>query len=517
MHITSAALPLLLLPLTLARQGTPAHPARRHHARAIIDANRPVPRAGGVIDNGTLASISQHDAQISATQSAVVSSTATATQDDSDSAITSAVTSASNSGKYGDGLPSTSSSIASSTILSSSSSDLATSSVTSETSEYQSFLSATLHQSSFIQDRTSATANVQDYVSRTSLNASEDQSTTLSSFAIISTSVESSYALSSSEETGLTDIEYYFSTSTGTSTSSIAPSTTVVSTDAGPSTIAPVETSAVASTTAHSTVVLVTTASRSQTTHRASSTAESAESEKKSSGLSKTALIAIIVVASVVGAAGIGWTLFRKWKLRPSNRFDRKLNPIDFSPNNGDMNDDFFEKTLQRTASNSSASRQRRELVAELDDPSNVAGVPQHDFTAGTAGVGAGYAMYNQDPYAHAEQYDYEAAYQHQHQQAHQGYDQHQYPPQAMTQDHQGYAGYQGAPTQDDGYADLQRGNSIGSGSGHGHQQQYQHGQDHQQVYPGELQFPSADQYGLGRPTGGAEGPYAQAATYRGY
>nr|XP_019012875.1 uncharacterized protein I206_02371 [Kwoniella pini CBS 10737]OCF51656.1 hypothetical protein I206_02371 [Kwoniella pini CBS 10737] len=307
---------------------------------------------------------------------------------------------------------------------------------------------------------------------------------------------------------------WMYSSSTGSSVISIAPST-VISTEAAPSTIVPVTTSAVPSTTVHSTVVLVTTASRSQTTHKASSTAESAVSEKKSSGLSKTALIAIIVVASVVGAAGIGWTLFRKWKLRPSNRFDRKLNPIDFSPNNGDMNDDFFEKTLQRSASNSSASRQRRELVAELDDPNNVAGVPQHDFTAGTAGVGAGYAIYNQDPYAHAEQYDYEAAYQHQ--QPLQGYDQHQYPPQVMTQDHQGYAGYQGAPTQDDGYADLQRGNSIGSGSGHGHQQQYQHGQDHQQVYPGELQFPSADQYGLGRPTGGAEGPYAQAATYRGY
>ncbi|WWD04993.1 hypothetical protein V865_003064 [Kwoniella europaea PYCC6329] len=439
MHISAT---LLLLPLVLAHQGAPpAHPHRRHHARAVVDANRPVPRAGGVIDNGTLASISQHNAEASATQTSLATSaTASAAQDDDD-AITSAVTSASNSGKFGDGLPSStlSSSAATSSAASTSTEDLATFSVTSDT------ISSTL-----------------------------------------SSDVESS---------------------------------TSISTEAAPSTISQVATSAAASTTAHSTVVLVTTASKSQTTNKASSTAESAEGEKKSSGIGKTALIAIIVVASVVGAAGIGWTLFRKWKLRPSNRFGKRMNPIDFSPNNGDMNDDFFEKTLQRTASNSSASRQRRELVAELDDPNHVPGVPPHDFTAGTAGVGA-YAMYNQDPYAHAEQYDYEAAYDQQGQPQH-GYDQYQYPPQAVTQDHQGYATYQGAPpTQDDaGYADLQRGNSIGSGSGHGHGHvQAMHQHDQQGVYPGELSFPNASEYGaLGRPTGGADGPYAQAAQYRGY
>nr|XP_019045502.1 hypothetical protein I302_05892 [Kwoniella bestiolae CBS 10118]OCF24432.1 hypothetical protein I302_05892 [Kwoniella bestiolae CBS 10118] len=430
MHISAT---LLLLPLVLAHQGTPPAPAyRRHHARAVVDANRPIPRAGGVIDNGTLASISQHDAEYSATHTTVIatSATATATQDDDD-ALTSAATSASNSGKFGDGLPSTttSSSAATSSLASTSTEDLATSSVTSE--------------------------------------------------------------------------------STSSTLSSAVATSTALSTEALPTTISQVASSAIASTTAHSTVVLVTTASKSQTTHKASSTAESAEGEKKSSGIGKTALIAIIVVASVVGAAGIGWTLFRKWKLRPSNRFDKRMNPIDFSPNNGDMNDDFFEKTLQRTASNSSASRQRRELVAELDDPNHVPGVPQHDFTAGTAGVGAGYAAYQQDPYSHAEQYDYEAVYNQHGQQ--QGYDQYQYPPQAVTQDHQGYATYQGAPpTQDDaGYADLQRGNSIGSGSGHGHGHgQAMHQHDQQGLYPGQMTFPDASEYGaLGRPTGGADGP----------
>jgi hypothetical protein len=108
--------------------------------------------------------------------------------------------------------------------------------------------------------------------------------------------------------------------------------------------------------------------------------------------------------------------------------------------------------------------------------------------------------MYNADPYAHAEAYDYDAQYQYQ-QQPTQQQQQHQYPP--VSYNHGDY------PTQDEpiggaqGYADLQRGNSVGSGSGHGH------GHSHslavgQAVYPGD--FPNADNY-LGRPTGGSDGP----------
>ncbi|OCF33528.1 hypothetical protein I317_02566 [Kwoniella heveanensis CBS 569] len=448
MHIPHAAVAaaLVLIPFALAHE--PAVPAyRRHHARAVIDANRPfAPRAGAVIDDGTLASISAHDASASATgaisaaasatassaaaasPSAVASSAASNDADDDDAAATSAVSSAVDSGVAG-GAP----------------------------------------------------------------------STTLSSSAAIS-STSSSAAVETETSTS--------AALTASSTSSAVEQSTATSADAAPTTVSQiVQSSAINSGTAHSTIVLVTTASRTQTTHTGSATAESAEGEKKSSGIGKTALIAIIVVASVVGLVAIGWTLFRKWKLRPSNRFDKRMNPIDFSPHNDNMDDDFFEKTLQRTASNSSASRQRQELVAELDDPNHVPGVPPHDFTAGTAGigagVGAGYNMYNADPYAHAEQYEYDQSYQHPHQQ----YD-HQYPPSAHTQDPQGYATYNGAPSQDqplnDGYADLQRGGSIGSGSGHGHGQAVSHDQG---VYPGELTFPTADQYGLGRPTGGAEGP----------
>lgn len=260
--------------------------------------------------------------------------------------------------------------------------------------------------------------------------------------------------------------------------------------------------------------------------------------------------------------------MFRKWKLRPSNRFDEKMKPIDFSPS-GRMDDDLYvaplifckqqdslprslEKTLHRSASNASADRQRQALVAELDgshNPNHVPGIPEHDFTAGGAGVGAAggagaYGAYQADPFApaHAQYDDY-----YQHQDATHGYppqqqyDQYGRPYEYPTQDGEyaaaagvgaGAGAGVGAGVQgQDGYADLKRGNSNGSDgqhqyahanangyAGHGqdahyghHQQPYNHNQSYQ---PQHQQPSSADQYDfpesgnyLGRPTGGSDGP----------
>jgi hypothetical protein len=142
---------------------------------------------------------------------------------------------------------------------------------------------------------------------------------------------------------------------------------------------------------------------------------------------------------------------------------------------------------------------QRQMLVEELDaNPINsraVPGVPEHDFTAPPVHSGAqhmpqggSYEMYNQDPYAHADGYydAYEAHHQGQHTGA-------------------GVAGM-GVGTAyggQEGYANVQR---DGSRDGHGQVHviggsQNGHGGD---VYSHDT-FPS--EYGLGRPTGGAEGP----------
>ena len=132
-----------------------------------------------------------------------------------------------------------------------------------------------------------------------------------------------------------------------------------------------------------------------------------------------------------------------------------------------------LEKTLHRTTSNSSADRQRRQFVSELEDPNQVAGIPEHDFTAGAAGHGA-YSFYDQDPYSHAEQYDYDHVYEAYHPND-------EYPSQDEPVD--------------DGYADLQRGNSLGGHSGQ------EHG-----IQTVQDRFPSPDDY-IGRPTGSSDGP----------
>ena len=184
----------------------------------------------------------------------------------------------------------------------------------------------------------------------------------------------------------------------------------------------------------------------------------------------------------------------RKLKYRKSDRFEDRLKPIDFSPGQDGHDDDFIEKTLYRTASTASADRQRQQFVKELEtDPNYIAGIPEHDFTAAPnhSAYGTYDDMYTNDPFAHAQSYHYNEHIA--------------YPPTA----HVDY------PTQDtDGYADLQRGNSVGSGSGHGHDTAHAYGAP----APTTGAYYPPDEY-MGQPTAGhaVEGPYAQAATFRAY
>ncbi len=123
--------------------------------------------------------------------------------------------------------------------------------------------------------------------------------------------------------------------------------------------------------------------------------------------------------------------------------------------------------------------------------------------------------MYNSDPFAHAQAFEYDDSNYYS-DPSQQPLSTVHYPPPSAG--HVNFPNHpvQDYPTQDDGYADLQRGNSngsdhrrperlSGSGSGSGHGHGYGGGQGGQaQVYPDE--FPSAESY-LGRPTGGTDGP----------
>ncbi|SGY79401.1 BQ5605_C008g05122 [Microbotryum silenes-dioicae] len=78
----------------------------------------------------------------------------------------------------------------------------------------------------------------------------------------------------------------------------------------------------------------VTNASQTSTSSSPTPTATTANdtaNKASSSGLSKTALIIIIAVASSVGFIGLVWTIIRKTAFGTSKRFDAKLEPIEWT------------------------------------------------------------------------------------------------------------------------------------------------------------------------------------------
>lgn len=86
-----------------------------------------------------------------------------------------------------------------------------------------------------------------------------------------------------------------------------------------------------------------------------------------------TTMTALIAVAASIGGLAILWTIFRKWKLSSSKKFDQRLNPIDWQPTTGE--DDIIP-SHRRVPSGSSArsgSTRRQNASDPLD----------HDFTAG--------------------------------------------------------------------------------------------------------------------------------------
>lgn len=292
---------------------------------------------------------------------------------------------------------------------------------------------------------------------------------------------------------------------------------------------------------------LVRTTARTAAASASVSAAASTGEEGSKGGLSKTALIAIIVVASVVVGALAIWTIIRKWKLGPSKKFDvspgvaqdgsllgvladliliavhlqERMQPLDFSPNAG-MPDPFLEKTRNRfsNSSVSSADRQRRQFVSELDaaeqekyayetQPNYLHGVPSHDFTAApTGGVASSH-------YAQGGPADY---------------DPYGYPPHGgVGAPQHDYSAHADETVGGNGYADLRRGpstvgtNFAGMGAGPGGlaaasnsppvppmPQGYEHAND----YEHEETLYSDNPGSLGRPTQG-EGPYAASRAHR--
>ena len=192
------------------------------------------------------------------------------------------------------------------------------------------------------------------------------------------------------------------------------------------------------------------------------------------------------------------------------------MQPLDFSPHGG-MPDPFLEKTRRNRYSNSSVSsadRQRRQFVSELDaaeqekyaydtQPNYLHGVPSHDFTAAptTGGIASSNygAVADYDPYG--------------------------YPPGGQGQQHD-YSAHADETVGGNGYADLRRGpstvgtNFAGMGAGPGGLQSaappvppmpQQYGGAQDMGYEREETMYSDNPNNLGRPTQG-EGPYFAAS-----
>ncbi|RXW14469.1 hypothetical protein EST38_g11383 [Candolleomyces aberdarensis] len=94
----------------------------------------------------------------------------------------------------------------------------------------------------------------------------------------------------------------------------------------------------------------------------------------------------LIAVAASIGGVAILWTIFRKWKLGSSKKFEDRLQPIDWKPSGHD--DDGIIPAHRRNSGNSFATSPRRNDQLE------------HDFTAGPTHVSpvGGYADMSRGP-----------------------------------------------------------------------------------------------------------------------
>jgi hypothetical protein len=130
----------------------------------------------------------------------------------------------------------------------------------------------------------------------------------------------------------------------------------------------------------------------------ASDTSQDADSNEvpKPTGaalVKSTTLMIIIIIASSLGGIFILWTVFRKWKLGRSSKFDERLQPIDWqAPTAGQ--DDGIIPALRRAPSDASSfhsASAHGHNNGRGTNNTNLQPIPDHDFTAGAVPIG-GYA-----------------------------------------------------------------------------------------------------------------------------
>ncbi|RDB28830.1 hypothetical protein Hypma_015698 [Hypsizygus marmoreus] len=230
---------------------------------------------------------------------------------------------------------------------------------------------------------------------------SSSSTTSVTSSTITPSQTTTSASTTSVSETASTTSETETTSATSTSTSSQS-STTSQTSETTTSETPPTETSKPAETTSER--LNVTGAPETPTpsskptltrTELVNSTESPSSIPLPQSGASKaksTTLTVLIVVASSVAGVAILWTVFRKWKLGRSSKFDERLQPIDWQPTNPD--DGAVPGNRRRLSGASSfhsasghGTSARGYGASDHGHGSEVSpssyAIPDHDFTAG--------------------------------------------------------------------------------------------------------------------------------------
>ncbi|KAG5647582.1 hypothetical protein DXG03_008935 [Asterophora parasitica] len=230
------------------------------------------------------------------------------------------------------------------------------------------------------------TASASTTTATESATASESSSASETSSSTSETS--ESHSHSASETSSATTV----STSSTESSTSSAASTTSTSTTAIETTTSsapPVPTSeslavvGVSNPTSKGVVTLTASVDAEET-----STPPKIQSSASKAAPPSTTLTVIIVIASSLAGLTILWTIFRKWKLGRSKKFDERLQPIDWQPTNPDDALPGSHRRLSGASSFRSGSGHPTRGYGGSDHghdgPSSYA-IPDHDFTAGAS------------------------------------------------------------------------------------------------------------------------------------
>ncbi|KAF8578726.1 hypothetical protein K439DRAFT_450132 [Ramaria rubella] len=124
--------------------------------------------------------------------------------------------------------------------------------------------------------------------------------------------------------------------------------------------------------------------SPSEVTVTSSSAAPSESSSAPSSGptpIQRNTIIILVAIGASIGAAGIIWTIIRKWKFRPSSSFEDRMQPIDWQPTAEVHNDHDITEKLSRNGS----TRSHGSFTSGNNHDQYIPDLPPHDFTPGPA------------------------------------------------------------------------------------------------------------------------------------